>query len=87
MVNVELFRYPYTMDNVFRWVSDNVVVLAEVLFGGAGVAVIGFLIKRFLQRQSNDPTQRQTSGDNSTNLQSGRDINIGERRRDSGEGP
>ena len=86
-MNAELFRYPYTMDNVFRWVSDNVAVLAEVLFGGAGVVVIGFLIRRFLQRQSNDPTQPQTSGDNSTNLQSGRDINVGERRRDTDEAP
>lgn len=71
------------MDSVLRWISDNVDLLLEVLLGGAGVAVIGGLIRwLFLRQQNNGATQHQSSGDNSTNLQSGRDISIGGQRRD-----
>ena len=72
--------------DVLQWMSQNRVVLLEVLFGGAGVAIVGFLVRLFLLRQGNGSSQRQTSGDSSTNLQSGRDINLGERGRDDDEG-
>lgn len=63
---------------MLSWLVDN----KEWVFGGVGVAIVTGLIALFTRRRGNGE-QRQTSGANSTNLQSGRDINIGERRSES----
>jgi len=69
-----------TLSDALTWVLDNM----EWVFGGIGVAAIGWLIALFRRRQ-NGLTQRQTSGANSTNLQSGRDINLNRGRSEADE--
>jgi hypothetical protein len=59
------------LSDALTWVIDN----KEWIFGGIGVAAIGWLFALFIRRQDG-LSQRQRSGANSTNLQSGRDINL-----------
>jgi len=60
-----------TLSEALAWAIDN----KEWIFSGIGVAAIGWLFALFRRRQ-NGLSQRQRSGANSTNLQSGRDINL-----------
>ncbi|OOE86794.1 hypothetical protein [Salinivibrio sharmensis] len=53
------------------WLLEN----KEWVFSGIGVSVLIFLLSLF--RKNPSSTQIQKSGDNSTNYQSGGDINIG----------
>ncbi len=62
------------MDAVIAWVWEN----TEWIFGGVGVAIISGVIALVWRRRSG-PSQSQTSGANSTNVQAGRDINLNER--------
>jgi hypothetical protein len=66
------------MNDALTWVIDN----KEWLFSGAGIALITVLIALF-RRRRDGLDQRQRSGANSTNLQSGRDININRRKSES----
>lgn len=71
-----------TVSDALAWVLEN----KEWIFSGIGVAAIGWLFLLFKRRQ-NGLSQRQRSGDNSTNLHSGRDINLNRGRpgnRDEG---
>lgn len=65
------------MSDALAWVIDN----KEWIFGGVGVAVVTGVIA-LLRRRQNGVTQKQTSGANSTNVQAGRDINVGRKVRD-----
>jgi hypothetical protein len=60
---------------MFQWLSNN----REWVFSGVGVALAAFLIRVLLRKSS--PTQTQCGGEESQNLQAGRDINIGGARR------
>lgn len=55
-----------------QWILDN----KEWLFSGIGVLIISVFLG-FIFRKKTDIKQTQKSGKNSTNYQSGRDINIG----------
>jgi hypothetical protein len=66
-----------TLSDALAWVIDN----KEWIFGGIGVAVVTGVIA-LLRRRQNGVTQKQTSGANSTNVQAGRDINVGRKVRD-----
>jgi len=61
---------------VLQWIIDN----KSWLFSGIAItvplAIFGWL--RF--RNGNKVVQKQRSGKNSTNIQSSRDVNIGERK-------
>lgn len=63
------------LESAYDWLVLN----RQWVFDGFGVAILagGFswLISR--GRRTQDPTQIQRSGENSLNIQSGRDINIG----------
>lgn len=54
-----------------QWIIDN----KEWIFSGIGVFIISLIIGLFMKRDSSSK-QNQESGDNSTNYQSGKDINI-----------
>jgi hypothetical protein len=58
-----------------KWLVSNY----TWVFSGIGVAVIGAIVAIF-RRRSAGRSQRQRSGANSVNIQSGRDSNIGGRR-------
>ncbi len=63
------------------WIVDN----KEWIFGGAGVvSAVVAIITLFGRR--NGSSQSQTSGANSTNVQTGRDINLNERSSRSDDG-
>ncbi len=66
---------------MLSWLADN----KEWVFGGAGVALISGLVA-VLKRRNDSVSQRQTSGDNSTNIQVGRNLNTDARRPDSDDG-
>ncbi len=53
------------------WLIQN----KEWVFGGVGVAIITGVVG-FLKRSSTGVNQSQHSGSNSTNVQSGRDVNL-----------
>lgn len=57
-----------------EWVLENM----EWLFGGLGVAVIGWLISRRVAHR----TQKQKGGHGSTNIQVGKNINLDGRQDD-----
>jgi len=53
------------------WILDN----KEWLFSGVGIVIIAWVFRLFYkQRQTSSQTIK--SGDNSTNIQAGRDINM-----------
>jgi plastocyanin domain-containing protein len=53
-----------------EWIIKN----KDWIFSGIGVFILGLIINWFRKGKSNSQTQK--SGSNSTNFQSGRDINI-----------
>lgn len=64
---------------IISWTNDNQGPVAILIFIGTTILiVIGFFIKRFLFGNRSDKTliQKQKGGDNSKNIQAGRDINI-----------
>lgn len=63
---------------MLNWIIEN----KEWIFGGAGVAIISGLIALF-RRGSDGVNQRQTAGDNSTNIQSGRDLRVNQHESDA----
>lgn len=55
------------------WVIDN----KEWLFSGAGLLVVAWMGRLIFKKRCSSSTQTIRSGDNSTNVQVGRDANIG----------
>ena len=53
----------------------------EWLFSGAGVAVVILIVRLIFLRSKSSLSQEIKSGDNSTNIQVGRDINIRDKSR------
>jgi len=65
--------------NLFDWANNNEGIVAILLFIlTIIVGVLGYFIRRFILRERLSKTlnQKQKSGDNSTNIQAGRDVNI-----------
>lgn len=57
------------------WISHN----KEWFFSGIGVTfigMVGFFVKRFLDKAKNKPSQSITSGNDSNNIQGGKDVNV-----------
>ncbi|WP_353254247.1 hypothetical protein [Salinisphaera sp. PC39] len=65
------------MENVFAWVIDN----KEWLFSGVGLAVVAWVGRLIFKKTSASSTQTIRSGDGSTNVQAGRDVNIGTKKK------
>jgi hypothetical protein len=62
------------MNAALAWLYEN----KEWVFGGIGAAIITAIIHRRSQ------SQRQRSGDKSTNIQAGRDVNMVDKDRRGG---
>ena len=65
--------------NLFNWANNNEGIVAILLFIlTIIVGISGYFIRRFILRERLSKTlnQKQKSGDNSTNIQAGRDVNI-----------
>lgn len=61
---------------MLNWLNEN----KEWIFSGGGVVFVSWLGALFFNKKKNDSKgQRISSGKNSKNYQSGRDINITER--------
>ena len=69
------------MEEIMSWVFDN----KEWLFSGVGIVVFGGLIRLLMKKNSSSSSQNIRSGENSINLQAGRDLDIDSRnmRNDS----
>lgn len=61
--------------NLFDWINNNEGVVAISLFL---LGVLGYFIRRWILKDRSGKTlvQKQRGGDNSTNIQAGRDINV-----------
>lgn len=67
------------IDQLINWANNNQGVVAILLFIFAvAVGILGYFIRRFILRDRSGKTltQKQKGGDNSTNIQAGRDINV-----------
>lgn len=68
------------MDLIFDWVNEN----KEWLFSGVGVVIIGG-IWHLIRRQKGDSISQEIhSGDSSTNVQAGRDVEFTAGAKDDG---
>ncbi|HDH27865.1 MAG TPA: hypothetical protein ENH13_01885 [Euryarchaeota archaeon] len=61
---------------MWSWVVDN----KQVLFSGIGTAVVIGVGRLIFKKRSASSTQNIRSGDNSTNIQAGGDINVGTKK-------
>lgn len=61
------------MEELWAWVIKN----KEWLFSGIGVVVIGWIVQLIFKKSNSSSTQTIRSGDGSTNVQGGRDVNVG----------
>lgn len=61
------------MEEFLAWIFNN----KEWLFSGAGLVVLTCLLRFVFKKKSGSTTQTIHSGNRSTNLQAGGDINIG----------
>lgn len=60
---------------ITNWTNENQGLVAIIIFA---LSVIGFFIKKlFFSETGKTHIQKQKSGDNSVNIQSGRDTNYG----------
>ncbi|MNO34236.1 hypothetical protein D3C76_242670 [compost metagenome] len=58
-----------------NWIADN----KDWIFSGVGVmalSIIGFFVKRRLDKEKKQPSQSINSGNNSNNVQGGNDVNV-----------
>ncbi|MBP9714868.1 MAG: hypothetical protein KBD52_00025 [Candidatus Pacebacteria bacterium] len=63
------------LSTIIDWVNQNQGIVAVAIFV---LGIIGFLIKKlFFSENGKTHIQKQKSGDNSVNIQSGRDTNYG----------
>jgi len=61
------------LEDFIDWISKN----TEWVFSGAGIAIIGLIGRFVFKGMQTSSSQKIKSGSSSTNLQIGRDINIG----------
>lgn len=55
-----------------EWIIEN----KEWIFSGIGIFILGIIINFFIKKNSRSFSQRQKSGDNSTNIQIGGNVEI-----------
>ena len=67
------------MDEFAAWVIDN----KQWLFSGVGVVVVTLMGRLIFKKRYASSTQTIRSGDSSTNVQAGRDVNIGTEQKRS----
>jgi len=60
------------LEDFVAWVIDNV----EWLFSGVGLVVLAWVGRLIFKKTHASSTQTIRSGDSSTNVQAGRDVNI-----------
>lgn len=65
------------MDTILIWLANN----SGLLFSGIGTAIFIGLAGYFFRRKQTTESQTIHSGQNSINLQAGRDINLQEKRK------
>lgn len=58
------------MEAITEWISNNY----PWVFSGAGIFVLGGIIAFFKRKRSGEITQKQRSGNNSTNIQAGGNV-------------
>lgn len=67
------------LDQFINWADSHPGAVAILVFVlGVFVAITGYFFKKFIfkDQAGKNFTQKQKSGDNSTNSQAGRDINV-----------
>lgn len=65
------------MEKIVPWVIDN----KEWLFSGVGVVVVVWIGRLIFKKRYTSSTQTIRSGDSSTNVQAGRDVSIGTKKK------
>ena len=65
------------MENILAWIIDN----KEWLFSGVGIVIFGGLMRFIFKKTSFSSSQSIRSGENSINLQAGRNLNIGSKNK------
>jgi hypothetical protein len=72
------------VEDFFGWVISN----KEWLFSGLGLVIVAWVGRLIFKKIHASSTQNIRSGDNSTNVQANRDINIGTKKKgkDVGKG-
>ena len=65
------------MEALSAWVIDN----KEWLFSGGGIVLLAWLGRIFFKRMQASSAQTIRSGDSSNNVQAGRDVNIGTKKK------
>lgn len=65
------------MEESVAWVIDN----KEWLFSGVGLVVVVCLVRLIFKKKYASSTQTIRSGDSSTNVQAGRDVTIGTKKK------
>jgi len=63
------------IDYLFTWANNNQGVVAISIFM---LGILGYFIRRWFLKSRSEKTliQKQKSGDNSTNIQAGRDVDF-----------
>lgn len=69
------------MEDFVAWVINN----KEWLFSGAGLVVVAWIGRLIFKKRHASSTQTIRSGDSSTNVQAGRDVSIGTKKRNDVE--
>ena len=65
------------MEDFVALIIDN----KEWLFSGVGLVVIAWAVRLIFKKTNASSTQTIRSGDSSTNVQAGRDVNIATRKK------
>jgi hypothetical protein len=71
------FRERRNIVKVFDWLIQN----EQWLFSGIGVAIVSWIGALIFKRNNSSSSQTIRSGNNSTNFQAGRDVNIGSNKK------
>jgi len=65
------------LEEFVAWVIDN----KQWLFSGVGLVVVAWVGRLIFKKRYASSTQTIRSGDSSTNVQAGRDVNIGTKKK------
>lgn len=60
------------MSGFASWVIEN----KEWLFSGVGLVILAWIVRKLFRRTRDTSSQAIRAGDNSANIQAGRDVNI-----------
>lgn len=65
------------MEEFVAWIVDN----KQWLFSGAGLVVLAWIGRFIFKKKYASSTQTIRSGDGSTNVQAGRDVSVGTKKK------